>query len=623
MPLHSLFRSPIALLAAAGLFSVACCQPVAATLTDAEREQMVAEIKAAATDLDASRLPDYESARPLVLDQISAVKSFFGTNTSGDNEQSWLDYLELDPLHQALTEGSEVPVIGREAVALRYRLIGTHEGLELEPLTKLRDNLSQLIDSLRFRNKEKAIEGISKQLESLASRISQLDASPSSGDIAAISALVASIHSSGQAPGAITAVRNTFDHPNVAILISEGLVQEAVHQDVVQTRPVYDCILGTRIVGQATMNGVVSADLLPATGSVRLEVSLAGTVTSNNTGYNGPVRLRTVGCGDVTATRIVNFDDSGVHMEPTQVQAALRTDIRAIEHKMRLVRNIARKKAAQQKPRADRIALSRMRRQVADNFTQRTDDALAGGPPGRLDNLRSLLQRLSLSEPSRAWTSTSDWVSVDSVFRTGDQLSTVVSPPNVDADFGALFQVHESVINNAFSPVLAGRTLKESQLNRLMKAVGRDMSSPQKEGEPTEPSFEISFASLQPIVFEARDQKIRIGVRGTKFTQGRRELKRSMEITAIYQVASTEEGKLILVRDGEVEVNFPGRKRLTVTQAGLKPAIQTKFSKVFPETLLDRSMEISQEARIKSLRGRVFETALVDASSGWLSVGLK
>ena len=96
-----------------------------------------------------------------------------------------------------------------------------------------------------------------------------------------------------------------------------------------------------------------------------------------------------------------------------------------------------------------------------------------------------------------------------------------------------------------------------------------------------------------------------------------------MEISAVYQTKKNDSGRLVLVRQGDVEVDFPGTGRLTVTQAGLKPAVQKKFGKVFPDTLLDQPIEIPADADVEALRGHVFQALLVDAQNGWLSVGIR
>ncbi len=602
-------------------------QRLMAQLTDSDRMQLTAEIQAAAEHVDASRFPDLDISKRQIVGRIEAVDQFFTKRTTPANREAWLKYLDLQPLGRAIESEESPAVMAREAIALRYRLIGTAPGLELRDLQSLRRSVEALIEAIRFRDKEKSVTMIANQLTALSQRISELDDAPSSEDIATITAIIGMLESSGQAESAVASLRNTFGQPNIAVLIGEPLIQQVVHQEVNQSRPVRDCILGTRIVGHATINGVVSADLLPAVGSARVQVSMVGQVVTHSTGYNGPVRLRTVGYGDVSVSRTVDLDESGINLQPALAGAELRTEILAIEHNLRLVRKIARKRAAQQKPLADRIALAKMRRQVSEQFTSTTDQARSFTPPEKLSQIRPLLRRLSLDEPASQWESTDDTLLVNATFRRADQLSTVVSRPPITVPYEAAIQVHESVINNAFSPVLAGRTMTEDQLDKLLADAGRPLpSEPPSNEDPQaepEPPFEIDFARLQPIVFEARDQTIRIGVRGTRFAQGRRELKRAMEITATYHPAKTADGQAILRRDGEVRVDFPGNNRLTVSQAGLKPTIQKKFADVFPQTLLDRTIEISSTASIEPLRGRVFHPQLVDAMNGWLTITIR
>jgi hypothetical protein len=265
-----------------------------------------------------------------------------------------------------------------------------------------------------------------------------------------------------------------------------------------------------------------------------------------------------------------------------------------------------------------------MRRKVGGQFASQTSETASVAPPDLLAEIRPVLKRLSLEEPSRLWGSTEQAIFIDSTFRRHDQLSSVVSRPPISEPYDAAVQIHESVIDNAFAPVLAGRTLKESQVDDLLEKSGRPLPAP-KTGDETEsePPFEIDFARLRPIIFEARDQTVRLGVRGTRFAQGNRELKQAMEITALYEPGKTADGVVVLLRKGDVSVVFPGGKRLSVSQAGLKRTIQKKFSNVFPEVLLDRPLEVHADAKLEAIRGRVFHPRWVDAKDGWLSIAVR
>lgn len=506
-----------------------------ATLSDFDRNRLADEVASARLNLDPNRFPKVDQSKADVVNRIKVAKEFFAAKTSKENADAWMAYLDLDPLLENIESDKSAGAIGREALELGYRLVGTAPGLELTVLRNLRDSVNRLVASLRFRDPERSINALTIQLESLADRIRQLDKRPSADDVAAISAMIDILNTSGQATNVIDSLRNTFSRPNVAILVGQPMVQTAVSQNVNQSSPVNDCILGTRIIGTATMHGQVSAMLLPSIGAARINVSLTGTVHSNNTGYNGPVRVQTTGQGQVFASRSMMISEAGINLDPVFVDAHMQNQINSIHPKRRLgsrlVKRIARKKAAQQKPETDRIANYKFRARVTEQFTNQTDEQAAIEIPDFMRDVRPMLKRLSLVEPTRLWGSTESAIIIDATLRRPDQMTTVVSRPSITGIFSAAIQIHESAINNAATPILAGRTVNEKQLAELMKATGRELPVAGDDSDDEDQSpFEITFPRLRPVIFEARDQSIRVGVRGTRFAQGSREIKRDMEI---------------------------------------------------------------------------------------------
>lgn len=601
-----------------------------AQLTDDDRSRLASQIASDIDSLNVATLPKLDQARSNALEAIGSVERYITAHATDENRQAWLQFLDWDRLRESLSaEDASVGTIARETIDLRFRLIGTSVGLELPAFADLRDSLESVIAAILFRDPDKAIALLSRQLQTLSDRTAKLNEAPTSNDVATISTLLSVIASSGQATGTLETFRSTFSRPNIAVRIRESLVRQVVRRDVNQVTPVSECILGTRIVGSANLTGIVDASLVPSTHSAKLLITLNGNVVSNNTGYNGPVRLRTAGFGEVFLSRLTDISDSGITMDTVDVEASLHNEVRRIEHNLALVRKIARRRVAKDKPKADRIALGRFRNRLSQQFTEQTDQG--GSFKLRLlDKVRPMLKRLSLQEPTHRWSSTEDVLTIDTTFRLPDQITTVVPRPEIDeADYEVAMQIHESVINNAFSPILSGRTMNESEIDRLMESAGRpraeEKNATQDEAPPAndDPPFEIDFARLQPVVFAARGQTIRVGVRGERFAQGRRELKRALEITAIYRPQKTDDGEIRLIRDKEIEVDFPGKRPLTISQAGIKPTIKRKFDDVFPETLLTREFKVPENAVIATLRDRVFVPTFVDANDGWVSVGFR
>jgi hypothetical protein len=607
---------------AAAILVAAMPDRVTAQLSDVDRSRLAVEISRAAEELDPRLFPDLDACKAALLQSVESVERYFARATDPANRKAWLEYLDLDPLVEAIQSNQPPEELARPAIDLRYRLIGTAPGLELSTIARLRDAVEQLIEAIRFHESERSLESLARQLESLAARVAVLGDRPSAEDCAVISAVTGVLESSGQAANLVRSLRNTFARPNLSVQISESMVQSVINLGVQRTRPVRDCILGTTLVGDATLSGNITANLLPSLGTARINVNLAGCVVSRNIGYNRSVRIRSTGYGDVSVSRDVTIGQAGLALQPVHARAGLRSEIGSVEHHLALVRNIARKKAFQQKPLAERIAAEKLRQRVSEQFIEQTGEVSSRAKLDVLANVRPLLKRLALDEPAQFWSSTEESIVIDAAFRRRDQLASVVSPPSIQRPFDVAVQVHESVIDNVCAPVLAGRTLSERRLNDLLEKAGRPVPAAPVD-EEVEPPFEIDFARLRPVIFEAREQTLRIGFRGTRFAQGSRELKQAMEITALYQPVATAPGTAVLRRMGDVDVDFPGGRRLTVAQAGLKRTIQKKFSDVFPEEVLGRPWMVPQDTKMESLRGRSFLPGSIDARDSWLTITLR
>lgn len=586
-------------------------------LTTADREFLLKQIETASNSLDPSRLPRYEQAAQVVIERVDQLKAFLHRGADAETRDAWLDYFNLEPLIGAIRSQATPGELANEAVSVRDRLIGTTPGLEMLAVRQVREAVDKLVDSMMFRDPEQSISMLRGQLETLSEMVQQVGATPSPDEFNAISARVALFESSGQTGELVRAFRDVFGRPNVAILVGSPLVQQAIERSVVRERPVRDCILGTRLVGHAVLSGNVTASLLPSSDAAQIQLTFVGNMVSDNIGYNGPVRLKTEGNAEVTVTRGMVVDSSGIQFGPALTEADLETRVLCIDHPLALVRNIASKQAAKQKPLADKIALEKLRSQVSSQFAAETGEVSPVTPSELLDRAETMLQRLSLTRPTQSWSSTTEAIQIDSVFRGPQQLASVIHRPEVSSPYAVAVQIHESAVENAFSVMLAGRSLNERRLNEILEKTA-EMKRSEDEAD-SEPPFEISFSRSRPVIFECRDGRLRLGLRGTRFVQGDRVIRKAMEITAIYEPSHTDDGKVFLRRTDDVDVDFP-RQRLTLGEAGLKPIIQKAFSKVFPEQVLDQPPRIGEDAKLQSLRGREFRTSSASAVDGWFSV---
>ena len=594
---------------------------VDAQLNQDTRNVILEMVKTAQTELDPDQLPSLDDASKALQEEIKQVQDYFDQHTDEKNRDAWMDYLQLSALAAALGDQGSAAELAKEAVALKDRLIGTVPGLELTVLRSLRDSVDVTINAIRFQDRERSIKLLDDQLATLGKMIETADDVPTPDQFSAISRRVDLLAAAGQASQLVAELREVFGQPNIAVRVSDDFLSQVVGRDIARTEPVSDVILGTSLTGTAVMTGAVSSKLIPSESDAQIEINLAGKVETKNDGVNGPVRLKSESEGTVSLSRVLTVNGSGIEFSDTTSDVSLTNKITDMTAKSDLALKVGKKQSVKKKPQADRIAKEKLRRRVTEQFESEMEGMKSNASSKLLNEAKPVLQRLALSPPEQKWSSSTEQIALDVIFRSSSQLSAVNAPSGFESDFLFAAQIHESVIENAFTVVLAGRTLDKELLNELLENAGAP--KPETSDEEEETSFEISFSRSRPVIFEARDGKLTVGIRGTRFAQGdRTPLNKAIEITANYEVVTGEADTPILKRVGDVDVSFPG-DRLSIREAGLKPIIQKEFSKIFPAVILDQSIKVAEDAELETLRGREFRSSEITASLGWLSIAFQ
>lgn len=627
------------ILTAIGGYAPDCCL---GQLSEARKSQLISSVRQAKENLGRRPYPSARLAGERVKNATDGLADYLFRRTSGERAANWLDYVDADPLIDAITGDKSASEIETAARSLQNRLVGNIVGLEMPPLLKLRQETETLIAAVRYTDPDRSLRLVQQQLDSLIKRL-ESESLNTPQEAAELSLLVQLLDQSNQVPEVVTQLFDAFSRPNLVVTVDSRIIQDVIGRPVDRMRPVRDCILGTRIIGNGRLQGQVSGRLVPCLGRVQVDLVLTGQFRSDSVGYNGPVRLPSVGRGAITATRSIWIGEDGVSLSNVSSSVSLDTTVTSIQHPLRIVRRIASKQVAAKKPQADQIARERFRNQVVTDFSNQTSEAaqrIGTGPMGSsslpskvspLNDARVTLKRLNLSPPSRSIGSTSHSVFAQVTQRTGKQLAAISSPPSPGAPGSgivsgdATLQMHESLIENLASTVLGGRTITGQQIDQLISSV-KDTSisraTPGSAIEAPPEKFEIEFASLRPIIFELRDQKIRVGIRGNRFSQDGRDLRSSLEITATYEPVDMG-GYKVLRRAGSVDVDFPGSGRIGMQKVAQRRSIQKLFNNRFPETLLDQPVILPVLAMVPSLSGRVYRVNGINSQDGWLTLTVR
>ncbi|MEM6978188.1 MAG: hypothetical protein AAF539_00890 [Planctomycetota bacterium] len=607
-----------------------------------------AAIENAIATIDVDRLPNVETTEKNVVQAIEDARTYFESATEASNFDDWMRYLDWQPLVDAINQQAKVSARGRAAIALRNRLIGPEEGLELSRLVQLRSALDEYVAALLFGDARRGRAAANSFLNRIAEQFATSGDEESSGEyqvsdlspaaVAIVDDLLSQLDRINQASELIDGIRARFSQPNVRIWVDGNVVTNAVMGPVDEASPVNDCILGTRLIGQSHLRGAVSASLIPHNGDARIWLRMDANFRSDTRGYNGPVSVDSQAQGRVYVSRQVAITERQIVLGDIISDVDFESRIRRVNHPLRLVRKIAGRNAQETRPKAEAIAGSRLRTRVEKSFRTETDRAGKREFPDLDAIMRPWLRRLDMPRPERVISSQSDSVHVHIQMQQPVGLAAPTQPPDVSTLMPAMaqppeavLQVHETILANSVGAFLSGLTFTPDDLDQLTSLFDDSDSGDSESGigtrdvpatEGDDEGFEVDFEKVRPIYFEARNGTLRLGVRGSRFSQGKRELDRSLEVAATYRPVVMDDQTMMLVRDAEIDLSFPGTKRLTLTQTAIKANIIDGFSELFPETLLGRSASVPSTLALKMIAGKTYRVVGLDMSGGWFSVGV-
>ncbi len=459
-------------------------------------------------------------------------------------------------------------------------------GLEYGPFRDMRDAIGRFIDAQAFGSNPKGtMKLLDAQLEK-ALELTKTDNTTS--DLVRmrdLSLLAANLANSGQAPEFVSIVRGQFSQPNLRFYVGESFVSRAVSRPVNQPSPVDECVLGTRVLGNSMVRGNVLAELMPQYNGVSVRLSLQANFSSNNIGYNRGVKVYTTGYSPVYASKVVTVTPQGTYSQPAVASTNLQTQIHGIDHRFRIVRKIASRKAEEQKPEANAIGQYRLQTRLANTFNDQIEKQLAenrsrGNQLAVLEQDRVEMLRLGVPKPIWQLQSTDSQILAD--FKEADALqlaapSRSALPKTNDAIFAEL---HQSLPINLASLVLAGRTLHSWEMDDFSRQITGSVPEElqkESEGEP----WSLTFTDHQPVEIEFDNGVATVTLRILKMSRGDQELPQPASITAKY-VPIIAGGELVFQRQGDVELEFV-RAPTGLRAVTLRSFLKGKFDRFFRE----------------------------------------
>lgn len=532
--------------------------------------------------LVASRLPDPKAAKKQLVAQMEAFEKYLGGSDSA-NAKAWFKFLMWKELLAEVAK-NEPNLRTLTDVELRYQQ--NVLGLEYVAFQEMRQAIANYIDAERFGgNPEGTIKALDDQLAKLLKTVDKKSEATELERAREIGQMAEYLISSNQAPDLLTSFRSAYSQPNIRLQVGEGFVNRAVGRPVHQPNPVNEDVLGTHVVGTSLISGNVFADLLPQRNGVGLQLTLSGGFSSNNVGYNRGVKVYTTGVSPVYASKRITITPEGTLTEPAIASTDLQSTIHAIEHRLRIVRRIASRKAAEQQPEANAIGQGRLQSRLAQQFNEQIETQLAQGGGG-MNGLSSLrkerieLRRLGVPKPGWELKSSHTHIVANVKEAAPAQLAapSILPPTRSTSDIVA--EVHQSLPMNLAESVLGGRTLHSWEMDDFVRQYTDNVPADlikESEGEP----WSLTFASQHPVEVEFQDDMVAVTLRIARMANKDQTLDQPATVTAKYKPVLSG-GYLTLQREGEVDLKFV-RASSGIRAVALRSFFKGKFDKLFRE----------------------------------------
>jgi len=581
-------------------------------------------------DMASQPLGDGEAFRPVAEGRLAAAAArlrealgpldrLLARSPSGGDWRTYLDWPALAA--QAASGAAADPAVLRR---LQKRLDAEENGLEMPPFAAVRRAVTAYAEAADAAKDPNARAVYGQRLEKLAAAVATGAATGTADALDPVGPLLARLEESGQAPATVARVRSAVNRPNLFLDVDESLLGSAVNRAVDETSAINDTVLGTRVRGSGRTTGLVMLDFVPSLQQAVVDLKLDATNHSNTSGSQGPVTVHTLGTTTVGARKRILIDDQRVTALPVEAHADTDTRTAGIgvnkRFGQRLIRKVASRKIAEMRPQAEAISAAKARDRLRTQFEQQTGSAISQAARDYQSRFRGpLIERGWYPELLQMSTSDSR-LSVTARKALADQIGAFTAPPAVDADAVLAARVHETLVNNAAEITLGGRTITQQFVEEQIKK--NNGTLPEALGnDPDQQPWSITFAKRKPVELDAGDDRVKVTVRGSRFTSGEREFP-AMDIWAAYRIEPGPAG-VRLVRDGDVQIYPPGfvpggGEKLTMQETSLRRILQKRFNKVFKEVVDVEPLKLPGELE---RAGPLPMEQLVARKDGWVAVG--
>ncbi len=170
------------------------------------------------------------------------------------------------------------------------------------------------------------------------------------------------------------------EFPLAVLRIPASMITAEASREYRHTEDVDRVVLGTHSRGTAVCQGQVTCQLSENRSGAEFVCHIVGSVVSQTCGENGPAIISSMATTDYSADKRIYFDGRRLSTQPAALSTSTHVEITGIDSTLprlrgRIVRSVARRRAAESLPQAEAITRQltseELQRQIDQEFEQR------------------------------------------------------------------------------------------------------------------------------------------------------------------------------------------------------------------------------------------------------------
>ena len=406
---------------------------------------------------------------------------------------------------------------------------------------------------------------------------------------------------------------------NVRLHVGSDFVQAGFMQEIVEELEIDEVILGSRVVGEGTLSGMSSAELVNSPNRAVIRVLVDANVETFTDGSQRMVNVKNHTTGTLRGEKQILFTADSISTTPARARAnfnARLSDVRI--NAGPLVRLVARSQIDTRREDSQDEAARRAERRMASQMNEQIDPNIAQ-LNNRYQKIRDALVKNGLFP--RVWNLSSTPEHINWSMQLGNQYQpSAPVPPAAASTNGLAVQVHQSALNNMLAIALADRMIDEDRFaQRLSEFFDEVPAFLQRQSDET--PAKVSFGERAPVDVIFIDDKIRVIVRLNDI-QVMDNAGRSFNITVEYQIKLEQrDGQTLVVLEQTEADAFPAGYTpgsgvsLSVAQTAIRSYIQRRLG-ALPKRHEAKALDLGGEWAEK---GQLIPK-FASAQNGWLTL---